>query len=105
MEFRRRCSFLFQSNALFDSLTAMENVALPLEQTTDLPDREIRERAREALRQLELEKHVSHYPAQLSGGMQNGSPSLGRSSPGRNSSFSTNPRPDSTRSEETRYLR
>lgn len=70
VEFRRRCSFLFQSNALFDSLTAMENVALPLEQTTDLPDREIRERAREALRQLELEKHVSHYPAQLSGGMQ-----------------------------------
>jgi len=69
-EFRRRCSFLFQSNALFDSLTVLENVALPLEQTTDLTDREIRERSLEALRQLEIESHVDLYPGQLSGGMQ-----------------------------------
>jgi phospholipid/cholesterol/gamma-HCH transport system ATP-binding protein len=35
----RHCSYLFQANALFDSLTAFENVALPLEQTTRLrPD-------------------------------------------------------------------
>ncbi len=68
--FRRRCSFLFQSNALFDSLTALENVALPLEQTTDLPDREIRERSLEALQQLEMDRYASHYPGQLSGGMQ-----------------------------------
>jgi phospholipid/cholesterol/gamma-HCH transport system ATP-binding protein len=69
-EFRQRCSFLFQSNALFDSLTALENVGLPLEQTTDLKDREIRERAMEALRQLELDAHAGSYPSQLSGGMQ-----------------------------------
>ncbi len=69
-DFHRRCSFLFQSNALFDSLTALENVALPLEQTTDLSDREIRERAREALRQLEIDNHEDRYPGQLSGGMQ-----------------------------------
>jgi phospholipid/cholesterol/gamma-HCH transport system ATP-binding protein len=69
-EFHRRCSFLFQSNALFDSLTALENVALPLEQTTDLPDREIRERSLEALQQLEMDHYASHYPGQLSGGMQ-----------------------------------
>lgn len=69
-DFRRRCSFLFQSNALFDSLTALENVALPLEQTTDLPDKEVRERSLEALRQLELEAHGDRYPSQLSGGMQ-----------------------------------
>lgn len=69
-EFQRRCSFLFQSNALFDSLTALENVALPLEQTTSLPDREIQERCHEALRQLEMENHGDHYPGQLSGGMQ-----------------------------------
>jgi phospholipid/cholesterol/gamma-HCH transport system ATP-binding protein len=69
-DFRRRCSFLFQSNALFDSLTALENVALPLEQTTDLKDKEIRERSMEALRQLELEAHCDRYPSQLSGGMQ-----------------------------------
>lgn len=68
--FRRRCSYLFQNNALFDSLTALENVALPLEQTTDLTDKEIRERSREALKQLELEAHQHRYPSQLSGGMQ-----------------------------------
>ncbi len=69
-EFRSRCSFLFQNNALFDSLTALENVALPLEQTTDLDDREIRARGLEALRQLEMDEHCDHYPGQLSGGMQ-----------------------------------
>lgn len=69
-EFRRRCSFLFQSNALFDSLTALENVALPLEQTTALSKVEIQNRCRDALRQLEMEDFLHHYPAQLSGGMQ-----------------------------------
>lgn len=68
--FLQRCSFLFQSNALFDSLTALENVALPLEQTTKLSDKEIRKRSLEALRQLDLEGHGVHYPSQLSGGMQ-----------------------------------
>lgn len=69
-EFRRRCSYLFQSNALFDSLTALENVALPLEQTTDLQDREIHARSMEALRQLELDAFWDRHPSQLSGGMQ-----------------------------------
>ena len=69
-EFRRRCSFLFQSNALFDSLTALENVALPLEQTTNLGKIEIQRRCRDALQQLEMEEFFDRYPAQLSGGMQ-----------------------------------
>jgi phospholipid/cholesterol/gamma-HCH transport system ATP-binding protein len=69
-EFRSRCSYLFQGNALLDSLTARENVALPLEQTTQIPNREIRRRAMEALHQLDLTKHRNSYPSQLSGGMQ-----------------------------------
>ncbi len=69
-EFRRRCGFLFQSNALFDSLTVLENVGLPLEQTTNLSDSEIRKRSLEALRQIELDQHADRYPSQLSGGMQ-----------------------------------
>ena len=69
-EFRRRCSYLFQSNALFDSLTALENVALPLEQTTQIPNAEIRQRCLEALRQLELERFKDQHPGELSGGMQ-----------------------------------
>ncbi len=68
--FRRRCSFLFQGNALFDSLTALQNVALPLEQTTNLSRTEIRERAMQALAQLELDEHAGRYPGMLSGGMQ-----------------------------------
>jgi phospholipid/cholesterol/gamma-HCH transport system ATP-binding protein len=69
-DFRSRCSFLFQSNALFDSLTALENVALPLEQTTSLSDRQITKRCLEALQQLELDNFRDKYPGQLSGGMQ-----------------------------------
>ena len=68
--FRRRCSYLFQGNALLDSLTAWENVALPLEQTTLLPKAEIRDRVADALRRLELENDAKRYPSQLSGGMQ-----------------------------------
>jgi phospholipid/cholesterol/gamma-HCH transport system ATP-binding protein len=45
-------------------------VALPLEQTTNLTDQEIRVRSREALRQLEIDDHADRYPSQLSGGMQ-----------------------------------
>jgi phospholipid/cholesterol/gamma-HCH transport system ATP-binding protein len=69
-EFRRRCGFLFQSNALFDSLTALENVALPLEQTTSLGQAEIRRRSLEALDQLELLEFADRHPGELSGGMQ-----------------------------------
>jgi len=69
-DFRKRCSFLFQGNALFDSLTALENVALPLEQTTGLPNKEIRRLSLEALEQLELGGHGDRYPGEMSGGMQ-----------------------------------
>lgn len=69
-DFHKKCSFLFQGNALFDSLTALQNVGLPLEQTTDLSDSEIRERSMAALEQLELAEHSDHYPSTLSGGMQ-----------------------------------
>jgi phospholipid/cholesterol/gamma-HCH transport system ATP-binding protein len=68
--FRRRCSYLFQANALFDSLTALENVSLPLEQTTHLKRGEIVQAARNALKSLGLDKFAGHFPAQLSGGMQ-----------------------------------
>ena len=68
--FRGRCSYLFQGNALFDSLTAFENVALPLEQTTRFGRREIARVAHDALKSLGLDKFADHFPAQMSGGMQ-----------------------------------
>jgi phospholipid/cholesterol/gamma-HCH transport system ATP-binding protein len=67
---RRGCSYLFQANALFDSLTASENVALPLEQTTRLRTGEIKQAVFAALKNLGLEKFADYFPAQLSGGMQ-----------------------------------
>lgn len=69
-EFRQRCSYLFQSNALFDSLSTLENVMLPLEQTTTLRRRDIAARARDVLRALELDEFRERFPSQLSGGMQ-----------------------------------
>ena len=69
-DFRKHCGYLFQANALFDSLTAFENVALPLEQTTRLRVSEIKEAVMAALKNLGLEKFTDYLPAQLSGGMQ-----------------------------------
>lgn len=69
-ESRLRSSFLFQQNALFDSITAMENVELPLEQTTKLSRGEITQRAREILQRLDLAEFGDYYPGELSGGMQ-----------------------------------
>src|SRR5260370_27369637 len=68
---RRRCSYLFQANALFDSMTALENVALPLEQTSRLGRREIAHAARRGLKNLGLEKVSDPFSCQFSGGMQN----------------------------------
>lgn len=65
-----RCSYLFQANALFDALTAFENVALPLEQTTRFGTSEIKRAVLAALKSLGLEKFADYFPAQLSGGMQ-----------------------------------
>lgn len=59
--------FVFQSFQLLDSLTALENVMLPLE----LKHRkDARSRARDLLQQVGLEQRAGHYPQQMSGGEQ-----------------------------------
>jgi phospholipid/cholesterol/gamma-HCH transport system ATP-binding protein len=63
-------SYMFQNNALFDSLTALENVALPLLEAGQLKHGEIREKVVEMLDQLDLAGSVDRYPGELSGGMQ-----------------------------------
>lgn len=61
----RQVGFVFQSFHLLPSLTALENVLLPLELSgTDQNDA----RAREALSQVGLDSRLHHYPRQLSGG-------------------------------------
>lgn len=64
---RRRLGFVFQSFNLIDSLTAGENIALPLQ----LDGREVdQDRLAELADTLELRDRLDHYPAQLSGGQQ-----------------------------------
>jgi len=65
-----RISYMFQNNALFDSLTVYENIALPLRQTTHLSKREIIKRVMARAEQAELTDEVGKYPSELSGGMQ-----------------------------------
>jgi len=68
---RSHLGVLFQSVALFDSLTVYENVALPLKEKTNLSTVEIRDQVMEKIELIGLEKSVvNKYPSELSGGMQ-----------------------------------
>jgi phospholipid/cholesterol/gamma-HCH transport system ATP-binding protein len=61
---------LFQSGALWSSLTLRKNVALPLEEYTTLTTREIDEIATLKLAQVGLSGFEDYYPAEISGGMK-----------------------------------
>ena len=63
-------SYMFQDNALFDSLTVYENIALPLRETTHLGEPEIHRRVIARIEQTELGDALHKYPSELSGGMQ-----------------------------------
>lgn len=65
-----RIGYLFQSGALLAWMTVAENVALPLEETTHLSDREIEEKVAAALRAVGLADAADKYPSEISGGMQ-----------------------------------
>ena len=63
-------SYMFQSNALFDSMTVFENVAMPLKYTTKLKKKEIEAKAMARIDQTELTEVADKYPSEISGGMQ-----------------------------------
>ena len=63
----RNIGIVFQSFHLIPTMTALENVAVPLE-LADRPD--AHERARQELAKVGLGERLHHYPAQLSGGEQ-----------------------------------
>jgi phospholipid/cholesterol/gamma-HCH transport system ATP-binding protein len=64
------CGVLFQSGALFGSMTLGENVALPLETWTDLPRHAIDAVVKSKLRLVGLGGFEDHMPSELSGGMK-----------------------------------
>lgn len=67
--FRKRISYMFQGNALFDSMTVFENIALPLYENNEKKDI-IEKSVKKRIEQLELVGSENNYPSELSGGMQ-----------------------------------
>lgn len=67
---RRRFGMLFQSSALFDSLTVEENVSFGLRRLKDLSEREIQDVVRTRLALVGLKNIETQYPSELSGGMK-----------------------------------
>ncbi len=63
-------SYMFQDNALFDSMTVYENIALPLKEKTNLKRAEIDRRVMARIEQTELSEAADKFPSELSGGMQ-----------------------------------
>ncbi|HWF14409.1 MAG TPA: ATP-binding cassette domain-containing protein [Candidatus Acidoferrales bacterium] len=69
-EIRRRVTMVFQSGALFDSLTVSENIAFPLETRTDLTEEEKETRVKEFSEMLEVTNIADKLPSELSTGMK-----------------------------------
>lgn len=67
---RRKFGVLFQGGALFDSMTAFDNVAFPLRTFTDEPPASIREQVQQCLEMVNLADIGDKTPSELSGGMQ-----------------------------------
>jgi phospholipid/cholesterol/gamma-HCH transport system ATP-binding protein len=68
--FRERMGMVFQSSALFDSMTVGDNVAFPLREHTKLSEKEIADKVKEKLAVVDLHEVEEKYPAELSGGMR-----------------------------------
>jgi phospholipid/cholesterol/gamma-HCH transport system ATP-binding protein len=66
----RRIGVLYQSGALFSSLTLAENIALPLGEFTDMGSREIADIVSYKLALVGLAGFEDYYPSEISGGMQ-----------------------------------
>lgn len=69
-DYRKNIGVLFQSGALFNSMTVAENVALPLREHTDLPDETVDIMVKIKLELVGLREHATKMPAELSGGMK-----------------------------------
>ncbi|RMH73777.1 MAG: ABC transporter ATP-binding protein [Gemmatimonadetes bacterium] len=69
-EVRIRFGFLFQSGALFDSLTVAENVGLPLREHTNMTPQEIQKKVSHCLDLVGLHNIEHLNPSELSGGMR-----------------------------------
>lgn len=70
-ELRKKIGFLFQSGALYDSMTVKENMEFPLKRIkTNLTEKEMAEKINEVLENVGLADVLNKMPSQLSGGMR-----------------------------------
>lgn len=70
-EVRKNIGFLFQSAALYDSMTVRENLAFPLKRNfPNLTDKEINDKVEYTLELVSLEYAIDKMPSELSGGMK-----------------------------------
>ena len=67
---RRKCAMVFQHSTLFDSMTCVENVALPLRKHQGLRPKEALAAAKERLAQVHMQEFGDRYPAELGDGMK-----------------------------------
>jgi len=66
----RKMGVLFQNNALFSSMTLAENVALPMQEYTQLPEQAVNALVRFKLSMMKLDGYEHFFPTELSGGMK-----------------------------------
>ncbi|MFP4686695.1 MAG: ABC transporter ATP-binding protein [bacterium] len=69
-ELRDSIGMLFQSGALFDSMTVKENLAFPLREKTGLSEKDIQDKVETELKRVDMLEALEKYPAELSGGMK-----------------------------------
>ncbi|OQY01355.1 MAG: ABC transporter ATP-binding protein [Desulfobacteraceae bacterium 4572_130] len=69
-EFRKKLSYMFQDNALFDFLNVYDNIALPLIEKSSFKKQEIKKRVMTKMDHLEIKDIEKKFPGELSGGMK-----------------------------------
>ncbi|MCC6749725.1 MAG: ATP-binding cassette domain-containing protein [Deltaproteobacteria bacterium] len=67
---RKRCGMVFQHSTLFDSLSVLDNVALPLRKHRRLSERAAREEALRRLEIVQMERFAARYPSELGDGLR-----------------------------------
>jgi len=66
----RKIGVLYQSTALFGSMTIAENVSLPIKEYTDLPQKSVETLVKMKLNMVNLKGYENHLPSEISGGMR-----------------------------------
>jgi len=67
---RKKCAMVFQSSTLFDSMTCVDNVALPLRKHKDLDQADARAEALRRLDQVHMREFADAFPAELGDGLR-----------------------------------